>query len=142
MIAALCAAALFASALSIDGPPLFVDQVEHGLDALSTVCLDSYVTTHVSHVVAGLPSGVGDATAAWTATPADGYARTTVYLRYPYELWASPVEVAAYLVHEATHVYRYRIDPVTWADETAPVSTELLVRWSLSRLASSKEDAT
>jgi len=135
MLAVLCAALLLTSDLVIDGPPDFVAQVEAGLAALQTIGLDGFVTTHINRVSAGLPPAVaaadGRQAAAWTETPSNSYARTAVRLRYPYALWDHPVEVAAYLVHEATHVYRYRIDPLTWTDEAVPSATELLVRWSL-----------
>jgi hypothetical protein len=117
--------------LDIDGSAQFVHNVEAGMAALQSIGLDSYVTTHVSRVDSVMPEGVPPTVAAWTDPPSDSYARTTVHLKDPYDLWDQPTEVAAYLAHEATHVYRYRIDPQTWTDEAAPSSVELVVRWSL-----------
>ena len=66
-----------------------------------------------------------------TDRPPDNYGRATVHLRWPHPVWASPTETAAYLAHEATHVYRYHQDQYTWADEAAPTSVEFVVRWAL-----------
>lgn len=119
--------------LDVDGSPPFVQDVQNGMAALATIGLDSYVTSFVNRIDSRLPDSIPASSLAWTDQPADAYARTTVHLKDPYEPWHQPVEVAAYLIHEATHVQRYRVDPATWTDEAAPTSAELLVRWSLLR---------
>ena len=125
--------------LDINGPAEFIASMEDGLDALQSIGLRAYVTTQIGTLSADLEPTcttftgpqAGQPCLTRTDRPPDNYGRATVHLRWPHPVWASPTETAAYLAHEATHVYRYHQDQYTWADEAAPTSVEFVVRWAL-----------
>jgi hypothetical protein len=124
-------------AQTISGPDDFRVQVEAGMDALATIGLRSYVSSQIGTIDTLMPVDCqqgGVACLAYTDRPSAPYARATTHLRWPQTAWSSAPNAAAYLAHEATHVARFRVAPLDWADERAPVAVENAVRWALLTL--------
>jgi hypothetical protein len=121
-------------AQTISGPDDFRAQVEAGMDALAKIGLRSYVSSQIGTIDTLMPVDCqegGVACLAYTDRPSAPYARTATHLRWPQTAWSSAPNTAAYLAHEATHVARFRVAPLDWADERAPVAVENAVRWAL-----------
>jgi len=121
-----------ASAIEIDGPPEFVQDMQAALFQLEFIRLRTYVETYVWRIEpssgAGWPADAGGA----VVYPPDRFQRALVQVRWPMDGLNDPSTVAALLAHEATHARLNQVDPANRGDETATRSVQLLVLWELA----------